>query len=135
MEKETKSFVKWGIIAVLGVVGTIAILGPIASIVTAPGRVVTQTMGTNNILNNYEMFFDLNAAYERRVGDIQGHASMVETAADQVERNRLNVELAGMRQTCRDLAVRYNAASKKLNVSLFKSNNLPYELDMERCSK
>ena len=106
---------------------------PILSVLTAPGRVLTETMGTKNIINNYEMFFDLNAGYERRMGDIAGHKDAVATATGD-EKNRLTVELLGMKNTCRDLVTRYNAESAKQNRALFKAANLPGELDINTCN-
>jgi hypothetical protein len=90
-------------------------------------------MGTKNIINNYEMFFDLNAGYERRMGDIAGHKDAVATATGD-EKNRLTVELLGMKNTCRDLVTRYNAESAKQNRALFKAANLPGELDINTCN-
>ena len=119
-----------GLLAVGVLIGGIT---PFLSIMTAPGRVITKTMDTNNIISNYEMFFDLNAGYTRRIADINTHKGAV-AAATGDEKNRLNIELLGMQQTCRDLVVRYNAESRKLNKELFKSNNLPADLDINTCN-
>lgn len=119
-----------------GLIGVAVLVGaatPILSVLTAPGRVLTKTMGTENIINNYEMFFDLNAGYQRRLGDIAGHTAAVSTATGD-EKNRLTVELLGMKNTCRDLVTRYNAESSKQNRSLFKAADLPSELDINSCN-
>ncbi len=119
-----------------GLLGVAVLFGaatPILSVLTAPGRVITDTMGTKNIINNYEMFFDLNAGYQRRIGDIAGHTAAV-AAATGAEKNRLTVELLGMKNTCRELVTRYNAESSKQNRSLFKDANLPAELDINTCN-
>ena len=107
-------------------------LATATSIISAPGRVVRETLKTENIIDNYEMFFDLNAGFERRVADIQSYKPMMETASGE-EQNRLRIELTGLQQTCRDLVTRYNAASEKMNRSVFKSSNLPYTLEMSSC--
>ena len=123
-------YVGAGLLAVAVLFG---VATPILSVLTAPGRVLTETMGTKNIINNYEMFFDLNAGYERRMGDIAGHKDAVATATGD-EKNRLTVELLGMKNTCRDLVTRYNAESAKQNRALFKAANLPGELDINTCN-
>ena len=120
----------------VGLIGVAVLFGaatPIMSVLTAPGRVLTKTMGTNNIIDNYEMFFDINAGYQRRIGDITGHKAAV-AAATGDEKNRLNIELLGMQQTCRDLVTRYNAESAKQNRALFKAADLPSEIDMTTCN-
>lgn len=120
-------------VTVLAIAVLVGAINPIMSIVTAPGRVISKTMGTDNIIANYEMFYDINAGHSRRVADIAGHKSAVVTATGD-EKNRLNVELLGMQQTCRDLVTRYNAESSKINKNLFKANNLPSELELNSCN-
>lgn len=120
----------FGIITVVLVIGFI---GTATSIISAPGRVIRETLKTNNIINNYEMFFDLNAGYERRVADIQSQKLMLEGATG-AELNRLKIELVGLQQTCRDLVTRYNAATEKENRSLFKANKLPEQLEIATCN-
>lgn len=124
------------IYAVLGFFALIlfvGFLGTVTSIISAPGRVLQETLKTNNIIDNYEMYFDLNAGYERRVADIQSQKLMLDGASG-AELNRLKIELVGLQQTCRDLVTRYNAASEKANRSLFKSNNLPESLEISTCN-
>lgn len=119
-----------------GLIGVVVLFGvatPVISVLTAPGRVLTETMGTKNVINNYEMFYDINAGHDRRVADIAGHKTAVASATGD-EKNRLNVELIGMQQTCRDLVTRYNAESSKMNKSLFKAADLPSELDINTCN-
>jgi hypothetical protein len=124
------------IYSILGFFGLVIVLGFLetaTSIVSAPGRVIQETLKTNNIINNYEMFFDLNAGYERRVADIQSQKLMLDGATGD-ELNRLKIELVGLQQTCRDLVTRYNAASEKENRSLFKANKLPEQLEITTCN-
>ena len=124
------------IYSIFGFLGLVIVLGFLAtatSIISAPGRVLRETLQTNNIINNYEMFFDLNAGYERRVADIQSQKLMLDGATG-AELNRLKIELVGLQQTCRDLVTRYNAASEKENRSLFKANKLPEQLEIATCN-
>lgn len=124
------------IYSILGFFGFVIVLGFLAtatSIISAPGRVLRETLQTNNIIENYEMFFDLNAGYERRVADIQSQKLMLDGATG-AELNRLKIELVGLQQVCRDLVTRYNAASEKQNRSLFKANKLPEQLEIATCN-
>lgn len=121
------------ILGVLALVLVLGFIGTATSILSAPGRIIQETLKTNNILDNYEMYFDLNAGYDRRVADIQSQKLMLEGATG-AELNRLKIELVGLQQTCRDLVTRYNAASEKANRSLFKANNLPEQLDLTTCN-
>jgi hypothetical protein len=107
-------------------------LGVIGSVATAPGRVVTKTLETNNIIHNYEWFFDVNAQFESRKGQIKAHSKLL-ASADAKEKSMLNIELGAMQQSCRDLATKYNANSQKMNTSVFKSNNLPFTLSTNEC--
>lgn len=121
------------IFGVIAFILAIGFIGTVTSILSAPGRVIQETLRTNNIINNYEMFFDLNAGYERRVADIQSQKLLLE-GATVAELNRLKIELVGLQQTCRDLVVRYNAATEKENRLLFKANKLPEQLELATCN-
>jgi hypothetical protein len=108
-------------------------LGVFNTAATAPGRVINKTLETNNIVFNYERFFDVNANYESRVSQIKEHKALLAETTDPTEKTNLRIELSGMKQSCRELANGYNADSKKLNRGLFKDRNLPYELDVTVC--
>lgn len=103
------------------------------SVASAPGRVINKTLGTDNILNNYEYFFDANANYNSRVAQVRQFEGYINADNPADENARLRMELAAMQQSCRELANDYNADSRKLNRNLFKSNDLPYELDVLAC--
>lgn len=128
--------IRWGLfgIAVLFILGLVMhIAGVFSTVATAPGRVVNKTLGTDNIIASYEWFFDANAQFNSRLGQIKGHANLVAIESEAKEKSRLNIELAAMRQSCRDLATRYNANSEKVNKSIFRSNSLPEALEMRHC--
>lgn len=108
-------------------------LGVFGTVATAPGRVVNKTLETDNIVSSYEWFYDVNAQFDARRGQIAGHTKLIATEQDKQERSRLNIELAAMRQSCRDLATKYNANSEKANKSLFKSRGLPESLSTTTC--
>lgn len=121
------------VIFVLYVVGVF--LGVVGSVVTAPARVITKTLDTNNIIYNYEWFHDTAQAYGARVAQIVSHKrAMAQVPADdRAELNRYRIELEGMRQSCRDLAARYNANALKVNRAVFKDPRTPPQLFLEAC--
>lgn len=127
---------RWG--AFIGIAGFLLylglhVLGVVGTAATAPGRVVSKTLETDNIIASYEWFYDANAQFDSRRGQIRTHVGMASAEKDAVERARLNIELAAMRQSCRDLATKYNANSEKANKSLFKSRGLPESLSINNC--
>lgn len=109
-------------------------LGVATNVATAPARVANKTLQTDNIIFNYEGFFNRDAAYKSRLAGIQTHKSILAEATDPAERSRLTMELAAQRQSCRDLANQYNADAQKLNRGLFRSNNLPVALSETECN-
>lgn len=120
---------------IAGLLGAVLLLGFLAtatSIISAPGRVLRETLQTQNIIDNYELFFDLNAGFERRVADINSYRELLNDATGD-EATRLRIEFKGLQQTCRDIATRYNAASAKQNRAVFKSSDLPYTLNLASC--
>lgn len=135
-KKEAWILFRWAAIGLAGiaVLGVMASwLGLLGSAATAPARVVTKTMQTDNIIASYEWFHDVNAQYEARRKQIKAHANLVAAETDAKERSRLNIELSAMQQSCRDLATKYNANSEKVNKSVFKGDSLPVALQINSC--
>lgn len=134
--RDVLTIVKWSIaVAMIGlIIGLIlSWTGLIGSIGTAPSRVINKTLQTDNIIESYEWFFNTNAQFDARVGQIKTHSDLVAATNDDPEKRRLGIELAAMRQSCRELATKYNANSAKMNKQAFKSDNLPSELDVATC--
>lgn len=90
-----------------------------------------KTFDADNIIHNYEWFYDVNASYRARVSQIEGHKSLLVDAGD--DRRHVQIEIAAMQQTCRELAEKYNANSQKMNRSIFKGWSLPHKLSMAAC--
>ena len=133
---EFKTVMKWGLFVLAAgflLFGALHVLGVIGTAATAPGRVVNKTLGTDNIISSYEWFYDTNAQFDSRRGQINAHAAPAKAEEDPKERSRLNIELAAMRQSCRDMATKYNANSEKANKSIFKSRGLPETLNINDC--
>ena len=119
------------LIMVLGIAGSI--LGVFSSAVTAPSRVISKTLETDNIIQSYEWFYDVDASYKARLAQVIQYKTFI-NEADKNERFRVRTELAAMQQTCRDLATKYNANSEKMNKSIFKGWSLPHNLSQESCN-
>jgi hypothetical protein len=111
----------------------VAAYSTFSSVVTAPSRVVNKTLQTDNIIFNYERFFDVNANFTSRVAQIKQYKEFLATETDPSEKIRLRTEMAAMQQSCRELATKYNADSQKMNRSLFKDKDLPYTLNTTEC--
>jgi len=105
-----------------------SIVNTTASVTTAPGRVIQRTLQTDNILQNYELFFDLNGQFDARTAQIRTQQEYLAAETDPDEKRRLRMELAAMQQSCREIAAQYNANSQKQNRDLFKARNLPETL-------
>ena len=108
-------------------------IGVFNSVATAPGRVINKTLETNNIIFNYERFFNVNANYKSRVAQIEEYRPLIVGETDPAEKARLRTELSAMKQSCRELANGYNADAGKMNRSLFRDRDLPEQLDVAAC--
>lgn len=146
-----KTFFTWvgGIIlaAVLFFVAAVSfnIAGVGSAILTAPGRVISKTLETNNIIGNYEYFTDaytnviprqkqayINAkeSYESFLTLLPADREKWKTA-DKAEASRLNSILLANKNVYVGTITEYNAKSQMLNRNIFKDRNLPYELSPE----
>lgn len=102
--------------------------------VTKPAALANKTFQTDNIIFNYERFYDVSAAYDSRTAQITQFKSDLAAATNPDEQGRIKMELGAVQQTCRDLATQYNADSQKINREIFKSNDLPERLDLVACN-
>ena len=96
--------------------------------------VAEKTFNADNIINNYEWYFDAYGEVKAKTPQIHQHQKYLETETDRDEKNHLRMELAAMQNSCRELVAKYNANSSKANRSLFKDHNLPLKLSApEHC--
>lgn len=125
----------WGLVLFAGLAIVGSVTGMLGSIFSAPGRVISKTLQTDNIISNYEFFHDMNKAYLSRTAQIASHRRAMATvpADDKQELARFRIEIEGMRQSCRDMVAKYNANSAKINRNIFKGRDAPEELSLERC--
>lgn len=129
---------KYAGLGLLGIAGlgamavVVNLVGMAASVATAPGRVISKTLETGNIIGSYERFRDLNTAFQARLAQVRQEKSFLADEADPSEKRRLRIEVAAVQQSCRDIAARYNADSAKMNKAIFR-HDAPLTLDATLC--
>lgn len=124
----------WVVGGIMGLTVLTSFLGIFSSVATAPGRVISKTLETDNIIQSYEWFYDVNAAYIARVNQIKDFETFLADESNDVKEKRLlRVEVSAVRQSCRDLVTKYNANSEKMNKSIFKGWALPETLGVVSC--
>lgn len=99
---------------------------------SAPYEVLDRTFDGDNIIHNYEWFYDANAQISAKARAIKSHKALVDDAVG-AEKNRLQMELTGMQNVCRELVQEYNANSKKVNRNIFKGKDIPELISMDEC--
>lgn len=136
----------WGSLAltIVGIGGLVLVanvVGTATSVATAPGRVIQQTMGTNNIISNYEWFIQQNQdviAKDAQLVTARAALADFEVSVgpreqwkfdDRQEWNRLNTVVRGLEGKRADMVAEYNARSGMLNRQIFKDHNLPERLN------
>lgn len=133
LETETTEPLKLiaGVVAICMVAGAL-----VAATRMGACGVANQTLQADNIIFNYEMFYDVSEQFKARTADIATHDELVATAKaedDKVELRRLRMEFAALKSVCRQMASSYNADSQKINRRIFKDNNLPHTLNLSDC--
>jgi hypothetical protein len=97
-------------------------------------KYVTNVLNADNVIHNYERFFDYKREYDTRVSQITAMKQQLITfTTDKQELVRITQELAAVRMSCLTLANTYNNDSSKLTREYFKSNSLPSTLSSEAC--
>lgn len=102
-------------------------------VATVASRTTTSVLQTDNILQNYDWFLQVNSNYNTRLPQIREAVTAYNAEQDPVERARLRTDLNGVRQSCRELANDYNNRSQQQNRRLFRDRNLPESLDVAAC--
>ena len=120
----------WQIVTAIILAPTLAIG---VSILNKPAALVSKATDTTKMLQNYEWFYEAANNYNARVSQIISFKNILNETEDKGERSRLRVDLAGVQQSCRELAAKYAAQSGKLHVGYLKSNSLPESLNAKEC--
>ncbi len=113
----------------LGLATFVAILFFIASFWAF--NLASRTVSPGKILHGYEWFYSVNAQYNSRVSQIRDVET--QSSVDNNDKMKLRTELQAMRQSCRELANNYNAASEKITTSYFRGWPLPEKLAVDKC--
>lgn len=103
------------------------------SLLNKPAALVAKATNTTQMLQNYEWFYEAANNYDARVSQVRSFKQLLAEESDAAEKQRLRVDLAAIRQSCRELAARYAAQSGKVHVGYLKSNALPEVLNLEDC--
>lgn len=125
----------WGIALLIATVVCLTIFGQVAKVVSTPARVLNKTLDTDNVITQYEFYYDVHEGYLARVGQIREFSGRVAQETDATERRFLNTELSGQRASCRTLVAKYNANSQKLTTKHFKGWALPHRLVLQTCEE
>ena len=135
-KKERKEGRKWllwiiGVVVVFSIL--FSILGVVGKVASTPGRVLNKTLETENVITQYEFYYDTFTSYQSRSKQIAEFVDRIRDEEDKVEARFLRTELSGQRQSCRDMVAKYNSNSQKLTTKLFKGWDLPQRLDLNTC--
>jgi hypothetical protein len=128
-----KGLIIAAIIGIPAIAIATAFLGAATKVATAPADLVAKTADTNNIINSYETFFQLNANYTAVLPKIKEWQGYYDDEKNAEEKARLRTELGALKASCRDLVTTYNANTAKLNKAMFRDKNLPETLNIKTC--
>ena len=128
MDPETRTFGQILLLMGLFIVGLVAVLAGLSGI----GGYL-RLASADNVIHNYEWFFDAKNTVDARVAQIAAEKELVAGETDKDELRRLRVDLGGMQQSCRDLVADYNSNASKATREVFQSNSLPDRLDAGVC--
>lgn len=144
-----KTFFQWvfgiifGSVLLLVAIVSLNFSGTLGSIISAPGRVIQQTLETNNIVGNYEWFHQQVRDIDTARGRVRTNTASIrefETMAgpretwkldDRQEWARLNSVVTGSRNYYLQLIQDYNARAAMLNRSVFRDRSLPEMISPE----
>lgn len=102
-------------------------------ILVTPAAIVGKTLDADNVITKYEWFYDAAGVINSRVAQVAAHRTLVANTTDPAEKSRLNIEIAGMQQSCRQMMQQYNANASKVNVALFKTAGTPASFSPSTC--
>jgi len=122
-----------GIAALVAIPVGLSVTSLLSSVASAPGRVISKTMETNNIISNYEWYHDSYAAFRARTSQVEQFRNLLAAEPDAKEKQRLRIEFSAIQQSCREIATKYNANSTKTNRSIFKGREAPEKLPENQC--
>lgn len=132
-------------LAAIGIVSGLVIAGSVAGILTLPFRaasgVAERTFNADNMIHNYEWFkrqYQDVQAIGVKIGAAEASLASFEQSAgarstwkfeDRQEWARLNNVLLGLRGQRAQMVAEYNAKTQMANRNLFRTSDLPAELN------
>jgi hypothetical protein len=130
----------WGVTVLVVLSIGLGIIGFFGHVASTPARVISKTLDTDNVISNYEWF-------KRQYQDVQAQDRKLEAAAnalqsftdeagprkdwqfeDRQEFSRLNSVLLGLRSQRASMVAEYNARTQMANRDLFRTSDLPAEI-------
>lgn len=129
---------KWlfvGVGVFLLLYGIFFVLGILTRPLNTLSGIADRTLNSDNVIVKYEQFHDWNQAILAKKNQIAGHKEVYQEVpqSDSAERSRVRIELAAMKQSCRNLVTNYNSNSEKINTSIFKGWSLPHNISLQEC--
>jgi hypothetical protein len=141
-----------GIVKVILVLLLLSILGGVVKIVFFPAhifnkgidtayKIADKTLDADNVLQNYEWFkqqYEDYIAIDKKILNAEQSVQEFTVSAgdrskwtfeDKTEYSRLSTIATGLKQQREDIIAEYNAKSKMQNRSLFKTKDLPFQLN------
>ncbi len=113
-------------LSIVGVIG-LGYVSTLIGVSTIPARVVNDSISTQNIISNYENFYNIKSGYDSRVSQINRMSKNLDN--DKYSR----IDMAGVQQKCVELALEYNSKSEMINRNFTKADDLPSSLDVNSC--
>jgi hypothetical protein len=124
---------KWLLVGAIFAPTICAALWALNAPATKAVSLVDKATNTTKMLADYEWFHESSTAFNARVTQILSHKAIMAKETDKDELRRLRIELAGMQQSCRDTAAKYEAKSHEIHVGYLKGRNLPETLNARSC--
>lgn len=137
------TLIRAGVIAIV-VIGGFAIVGSLTGIITSPFRsaagIVERTVNPDNVIANYEWFkrqYQDIKAIDVNLANAEGAQASFEKSAgdrstwkfdDRQEWARLNSVALGLRNQRAEMVAEYNARTQMANRNLFRTSDLPAEI-------
>ena len=136
--KLIRTLLIWGVVACMAIGAVVWGLG----VMSQPAKVISKTLDADNMIHNYEWFKEQYNDYKAigiKIEEAEGAVNRFKLDIgmprkdwgyeDKTEYGRLNSIADGLKYQKADIASKYNARSKMANRTLFKTNDLPEQLN------
>ena len=123
------------IIEKLGLILIIVVLGYLISAFVFsifPFNLAKKVINTDKIVSNYEWYYDAYSqikSYDEQIKESEININNYDKSSDLYERKV--IELDGMKKVRQNLIAEYNSKSKQITRNLWKSKDLPYQINLK----